>query len=869
METKNQELKDNYLKYSPMIRQYLDIKEKYPDMILFYRVGDFYELFFNDAIVGSKELEIILTGKDAGVEERVPMCGVPHHAVDVYLDTLVNKGYKVGIVEQVEDPKDATTIVRREVTRIVTPGTIMDDGGVARGENNFIVSISFVKGSIVNNIKDYFVLSYLDLTTGEGYVTNIPSNIDLLYSEIIKLKAKEIVVSSSFNTGIFDDLRKTYNFIISKEDNVVLTPYFKNLVDALNKEEVNTYSRLVNYITRTQLRNLVHLQHVIKYDVNSFLRIDFASRRNLELLETLRFQNKKNTLISIIDKTVTAMGSRMIKKNILFPLIDKDKINIRFDIIDLFKKNYLTSNDIRVELDKVYDLERIVGKISYENANPKDLLQLKKSLLGVSNINRLAKEIKLNKYFDLDRDSNKYKEVYTLIDEAINEDAPFSLTDGGVIKAGFNKELDDVKYINKNGKDFILSLEAKERERTGIKTLKVGFNKVFGYYIEISKGALANVKDEYGFIRKQTLVNAERFITQELKEKEALILRAEEKSLELETEIFNDIRNKCKEYINVLQDLSKMISEIDMLLSFTKVANENKYVRPLINADGIVDIKEGRHPVIENAIDSFIPNDVYFDNDKFIMLITGPNMSGKSTYMRQLALTILMAQIGCFVPAKYANLPIFDSIYTRIGASDDIVSGLSTFMVEMEEVNNALSGASNNSLVLFDEIGRGTATYDGMALAQAILEYVHENIKCKTMFSTHYHELTSLEEDLKHLKNVHVSATEDKGDIVFLHKVQDGAIDKSYGINVAKLAKLPNEVIIRASDILNKLENKDDNKNLKNKLSIKNYVTPLIYDSKTELESYVLGEIKNVNVYEMTPMDALNKINELKNKLNK
>ena len=868
METNIQKI--NYMKYSPMIRQYLDIKEKYPDMILFYRVGDFYELFFNDALIGSKELEIILTGKDAGVEERIPMCGVPYHAVDAYLDTLVSKGYKVGIVEQVENPKDATTIVKREVTRIVTPGTIMDDGGVDKGENNFIVSISFVKGSIVNNIKDYFVLSYLDLTTGEGYVTNIPSNIDLLYSEIIKLKAKEIVVNSNFNKAIFDDLKKSYSFLISFEDNITLPPYFKNLVDALNKEEVNTYSRLVNYITRTQLRNLVHLQHVIKYDVNSFLKIDVASRRNLELLETLRFQNKKNTLVSIIDKTVTAMGARMIKKNILFPLIDKEKIIERFDIIDLLKKNYLPSNDIRVELDKVYDLERIVGKISYENANPKDLLQLKKSLTGVFNISKIVNKIGLNKYFDLNKDEGLYKEVYKLIDDAINEDAPFSLKDGGVIKVGYNKELDEVNFINKNGKEFILSLEAKERERTGIKNLKVGFNKVFGYYIEISKGALANVKDEYGFIRKQTLVNAERFITQELKEKEALILRAEEKILELENQIFNDIRNKCKDYIPILQDLSKMISEIDMLLSFAKVANENNYVRPIINDDGIVNIVNGRHPVIEKAIDNFIPNDVYFDKDKYIMLITGPNMSGKSTYMRQVALIILMAQIGCFVPCEKANLPIFDSIYTRIGASDDIVSGLSTFMVEMEEVNNALSGATSNSLVLFDEIGRGTATYDGMALAQAILEYVHEKIKCKTMFSTHYHELTSLEEDLPHLKNVYVSATEDKGDIVFLHKVKDGAVDKSYGVNVAKLAKLPNEVIIRASDILNKLENKDVDKNgLKSKLSIKNYVTPLIYDSKTELETYVLDEIKNVNVYEMTPMDALNKINELKNKLNK
>jgi len=866
MENNTLELLDK-MKYSPMIRQYLEIKEKYQDMILFYRVGDFYELFFNDALIGSRELEIILTGKDAGVEERIPMCGVPFHAVDSYLDTLVSKGYKVGIVEQVEDPKQATDIVKRDVIRIVTPGTIMDDNGVARSENNFLVAISFVKGSIVNNIKDYFVLSYVDLTTGEGYVTNIPSNEDLLYAEIIKLKAREIIVSSNFNKSIFDNLKKTYNFIISIEDNDTLPSFFKNLVDTLNKEEVSTYSRLLNYITRTQLRTLVHMQHVIKYDINSFLKIDIASRKNLELLETLRFQNKKNTLLSVLDQTVTAMGSRYLKKNILFPLINKEAINNRYDIIEIMKKSFLTSSDIRSELTKVYDLERIVGKISYESANPKDLLQLKKSLASVSRIKQLVAKIKLDQYYDFTTDEESIHTVYQLIEDAIDENAPFTLKDGGVIRDGYHKELDEVRNINRNGKNYILSLEAKERERTGIKTLKVGFNKVFGYYIEVSKGACANVKDEFGFIRKQTLVNAERFITQELKEKEALILRAEEKTLELETELFNNVRNECKKYTTILQNLAKTISDLDMLLSFTKVSNENKYVRPNLNDDGILEIMNGRHPVIEINNDNYIPNDIYLDNDKFIMIITGPNMSGKSTYMRQVALTALMAQIGCFVPCKSANLPIFDSIFTRIGASDDIVSGQSTFMVEMMEVNNALSGATDKSLVLFDEIGRGTATYDGMALAQSILEYVHENIHCKTMFSTHYHELTSLEEDLKHLKNVHVSAEENKGDIVFLHKVKDGAIDKSYGVNVAKLAKLPTDVIVRANDILSKLEENSDFD--KSKLSIKNYVAPLIFDSKSDAEVYVLDEIKNANVYEMTPMEAMNKLNELKNKLNK
>ena len=493
------------------------------------------------------------------------------------------------------------------------------------------------------------------------------------------------------------------------------------------------------------------------------------------------------------------------------------------------------------------------------------MLQLKKSLNSVKVIKKLINKMELNKYYDFETDSEKIDSVYRLIDESIKEDAPFSLKDGGVIKDGYNKELDEVRSINKSGKNFILSLEQKERERTGIKTLKVGFNKVFGYYIEVSKGACSSITDDMGFIRKQTLVNAERFITQELKEKEALILRADEKMFELENDLFNEVRNKCKEYTSILQKLAKTISEVDMLVAFAKVSSENKYVRPNINDDGVIEIIGGRHPVIEVNNDNYIPNDVYLDDDKYIMIITGPNMSGKSTYMRQVALTALMAQIGCFVPAKSANLPIFDAIFTRIGASDDIVSGQSTFMVEMMEVNNALSSASKNSLVLFDEIGRGTATYDGMALAQAILEYVHENIKCKTMFSTHYHELTSLEDDLKHLKNVHVCAEETNGEIVFLHKIKDGAIDKSYGVNVAKLAKLPTEVIVRANDILTKLE--DNNDFDKEKLSIKNYVAPLIFDSKSDLEKYVLDEIKDLNVYEMTPMDALNKLNELKNKL--
>ena len=846
------------MKYSPMIRQYIEIKEKYPDTLIFYRVGDFYELFFNDAIVGAKELEIVLTGKDAGVEERVPMAGVPHHAVDSYLDTLTNKGYKVAIVEQVEDPKQAQGIVKRDVVRIVTPGTIIDEVSLDAKQNNFLVSLS------IN--KDEFILSYVDLSTGEGYLTNIPNNDSLVFAEIIKLNAKEIIIPSDFPVEILNPLKQIYSFAISFEDNNSAPSYFKGLLSALSKEEEKNYCRLLNYIVKTQMRTLVHMQKVVKYNINSYLKIDLSSRKNLELLETLRFQNRKNTLLNVLDKCSTAMGSRFLKKSILFPLIDKEQLEKRYNIIEKFKKSFIASSDLRKCLVEVYDLERLVGRISYENANPRDLLQLRKSLENLPKIKKLLEQSNVNDVFDLCKDFDKYKEIFKLIDSSISLDAPYVIKDGNVIKKGYSSELDELKLINLDSKNYILSLEAKERERTGIKTLKVGFNKVFGYFIEVSKLQSELVKDEYGFIRKQTLSNAERYITQELKEKEAMILRAEEKTLELENKLFSDIRNTLKGYTECLQNLAKILAELDMMLSFTKVSNDNKYVRPILNDNGEILIKDGRHPVIETNISvNFIPNDLKMNNNESILLITGPNMSGKSTYMRQVALISIMAQIGCFVPAKSASLPIFDQIFTRIGASDDIVSGQSTFMVEMMEVNNALQFATKNSLVLFDEIGRGTATYDGMALAQSIIEYIHNNISCKTLFSTHYHELTSLESSLSNLKNVHVSAEEVKGEVVFLHKVKDGAIDKSYGINVAKLAKIPLDVILRATDILNKLQ--ENEKYDSDKLSPYNYVAPLVYDSKTEIEEDILNKIKSLNIYEINPMDALNILNELKNKL--
>lgn len=844
------------MQYSPMIRQYLTIKEKYPDVIVFFRLGDFYEMFFNDAIVASKELEIVLTGKDAGTEERVPMCGVPYHAVNSYLDKLTDRGYKVAIVEQTEDPANAKGIVSREVVRIVTPGTVTDGMNLEETDYNFISTVSF--------FKDKYVLAYCDITTGENYLTNLPPSDDILIAELLKLKTKEIVISSTTNKNVFTQIQSVVPLTISIHDDVSEIDYMSKIVEDLDKDEKETFLRLLNYIVLTQKRVLVHMQKVEKYSIKGFMKIDLSSRRNLEILETLRFQNKKNTLLSVLDKCSTAMGSRYLKKNLMFPLVDKELIEKRYDIINKMLKKFIEVSELRSKLEVIYDLERIVGKISYESANPKDLLHLRNSLQVLPEIINLVTKIKINDYFDLKNNIDEFKALYNLLNSSISDDAPFSAKDRGIIKKGYNQELDELNDMNLSGKDYLIDFEAKEKERTGIKNLKIGYNRVFGYFIEIPNGSKNLVKEEFGYVRKQTISTAERYITQELKEKESLILRAEEKASELEYQLFTKIREEAKKYADSLQNLARIISELDMMQSFAKVSNENKYVRPILNNENIIDIKNGRHPVIELTIDNYVPNDVKMNNDDYILLITGPNMSGKSTYMRELALIAIMAQIGCYVPASSASLPVFDAIYTRIGAADDIVSGQSTFMVEMNEVNNALSFATKSSLILFDEIGRGTATYDGMALAQAIIEYIHENIKCKTLFSTHYHELTILEQDLPGLKNVHVSAEEINGDIVFMHKVLKGSVDQSYGINVAKLANIPLDVILRAKDILYKLEI-NEKKGID--LSLSNYQAPLLYDSKTEKETFVLDSIKNANIYAMNPLEAINLLSDLQKKL--
>lgn len=832
-------------KLSPMMLQYLEIKDKYKDVILFFRLGDFYEMFFEDAYTASHELELTLTGKNAGLDDRIPMCGVPHHAVNVYLDKLIEKGFKVAICEQVEDPKDAKGVVKREVIQVVSKGTVMNNESLDENTNNYI-------GSIID-ISHAYVISYTDISTGEINVKIVEHDNDKLLMEILSIGLNEIVIKSNLNKSIIDILRNKYKIIISLYDTELDVEEYKYVYSDIKDERLLiSIKHLLSYLIDTQKRSLSHLQKVKIIDNDLYLKMDANTKRNLELTESLRLKNRNYSLLWLLDKTKTAMGSRMLKNWIENPLIDKMEINKRYDIVESLLEEFILKEELRALLFEVYDLERLCGRIGYGNANARDLLQLKNSIKVLPNIKRILNNLKFYK------DIEELNDLYDLLDRSIDEDAPLTIKEGGIIKSSYNSELDFLKSNRSSGKDFIIKMEAEERDRTGIKNLKVGYNKIFGYYIEVSKGNVPLIKDEYNYERKQTLANCERYVTPLLKEKEALILGAEEKIISLEYNLFLEIRDIVKTYISRIQDVAKVIAEIDVLQSLSTVSEENSYVRPIIVDDRIIDIKENRHPVVEKVIDTeFVPNDIYMDEDTNILVITGPNMAGKSTYMREVVITVIMAQMGSFVPAKECKLPIFDRIYTRIGASDDLVSGDSTFMVEMKEANMAISNATNNSLIIFDELGRGTATYDGLALAQSIIEYIHNHIKCKTLFSTHYHELTKLEEHFKNLKNVHVSALEEDGNITFLHKVKDGSVDKSYGVHVAKLANLPNEVINRANEILGNYENKKEK-------TIKKQIT-LELESNVELkENEIEKRIKEINPLEITPMDALNKIYELK-----
>ena len=822
---------------SPMMREYMKTKDKYSDVLLFYRLGDFYELFFEDAITASHELELTLTGKNAGLKERVPMCGVPYHAVNAYLEKLIDKGYKVAIAEQVEDPKTAKGLVKREVTQIVSKGTLTNSESINEKDYNYIAFLS--------DYTHIYVLSYADLLSGKICTTYIPKNESKLVSELVNLNIKELVVKSNFDVELMYKLKNSYNMFISIFDEVDENKY-SNILSKLDDEKLkDTTRRLLTYITNSLQTNLTHF--------NSVLFIV----KNLELVETLRTKDRTYSLLWLLDKTKTAMGSRLLKEYILMPLVDKEEIKKRQDLIELFNEEFLLKSELQEYLFEIYDLERLTGKVVCSNLNGRDLLQLKNSIHVIPMINKVLNNLKLNELQEFD-------ELENLLERSINPDAPLTIKEGGIIKIGYNSELDELRNIRKNGKDFISQFENEERERTGIKNLKVGYNKVFGYYIEVSKGNIKDIKEEFGYVRKQTISNSERYITPLLKEKEDLILNAEDKINRLEYDLFIEIKEKIKEYIKDLQIVGKELAYLDVMQSLSTVCEENGYVRPNIIDDNVVKIIDGRHPVVEKVIrEDYVKNDFVMDEKTNVLIITGPNMSGKSTYMRSLAVIVIMAQMGSFVPAKgsfvpakEATLPIFDKIFTRIGASDDLVGGESTFMVEMKESANALKNATEKSLIIFDELGRGTSTYDGMSLAGAIIEYIIKNIKCKTLFSTHYHELTTMYNSYDSVKNVHVEVYEEDGDVRFLHKISDGAVDKSYGINVAKLAELPNDVITNAYKILKDLESETPKSNVE-QLSM-DFNEP----KKDELREY----IKTLNPLEMTPLEALNIIYEITKK---
>lgn len=830
---------------SPMMREYLKTKSEYEGIILFYRLGDFYEMFFDDAITASHELELTLTGKQCGLKERVPMCGVPHHAVNIYLEKLIEKGYKVAICEQMEDPKTAKGIVKREVIQIVSAGTLTSTEIVNEKDFNYIASIT-----------DYnylYVLSYADLLSGKIYTTKIEKNNDKLISHIVNLNIKEIVVRDTFDVDLIHKLKSNYNIFISYYDNDELYKgkVFENVTD---QKLIKNTSLLLNYLTNSLKQDLGHIQQVEVIDSGLFLELDKECIKNLELVETIRNKDRQNSLLGFMDKTKTAMGSRLLKSYIISPSIDKTEIIKRQNLVEKLMTEFLLKSELKEYLYEIYDLERLTGKVVCSNLNARDLLQLKTSIKVIPDINNILETLGEEKI-------ETFNELYLILENSIKDDVPLTVKDGGIIKEGYDKEVDELRSIKSGGKDFISNFEREEKERTGIKGLKIGYNKVFGYYIEVPKGQISQVKEEFHYDRKQTISNCERYITPLLKEKENLILNAEEKLNTLEYDIFCKIKEEVKRYIPKLQKASAKIAYYDVMQSFATIAEEHNFVKPTINENSTVEIIKGRHPVVESVISTeYIDNDIIMNENTNILIITGPNMSGKSTYMREFGIIAILNQIGSFVPASKCNLPVFDKIFTRIGASDDLVGGESTFMVEMKESAYALENATKNSLILFDELGRGTSTYDGMSLAGSIIDYIATKIRCKTLFSTHYHELTDMENKLPGIHNVHVSIDETNGDITFLHKVMDGAVDKSYGINVAKLANLPHEVIKKANELLKEYESKSINTS-KTKI-VKQYTLDLEEEKKDELREF----IKGINVLNITPLEAINLLDEIKRK---
>ncbi|MGM9834485.1 MAG: DNA mismatch repair protein MutS [Bacilli bacterium] len=833
-------------KLSPGMQQYYDIKVEHQDEMLFYRLGDFYELFFEDGEICSRELELTLTSKNAGLDERVPMCGVPFHSVRPYIEKLVSKGYKVAICEQLEDPKNTKGIVKRGITQVISKGTIVDYEMLNGHDNNYI-------GSVLD-FKTSYILTYSDISTGEFNLMQIEYNKDKLLNNILNLGIKEIILSDEVDIELINVLHNNYGIEISINTEYLENEYVDIYKDIKDYRYLAGIKHLLYYLVVKQLKNLDHIDKVNIVNPDSYLLMDVHTVRNLELVETLRLKERTYSLIWLLDKCRTAMGSRKLKTWLMNPLKDKMEITKRYDMISKLNDEFILRDKLSGALNEVYDLERLCGKVTCGNLNARDVLQIKRSLSVLPSIKEYVTQLG----FDYEIDT--FNDLYELLEKAIYENPPLGLKEGYLIKDGYNTELDELKSIRSGGKDFLSTLEEEERQRTGIKTLKVGYTKVFGYYIEISKGQTHLVDPSFGYERRQTLTNCERYISQELKEKEALILNAEEKIIEMEFNLFNEIKETIKKQIFKLKITSDIISILDAITSLAVVAEDYNFVKPQLLDDRRIEIIEGRHPVVERVCKfEYVANDVLMNEDIDTLLITGPNMSGKSTYMRELAVIIILAQMGSFVPAKSCKIPIFDKIFTRIGASDDLVSGESTFMVEMKEAKNAICNATQNSLILFDELGRGTATYDGISLAQAILEYISNNIKCKTLFSTHYHELTSLSNNFSSIKNVHVAASEKDGNVTFLHKVQDGAVDKSYGIHVAKLAGMPKELLKRSSEILKIYETKD-----KINTDI-NYQCSFDFDSVEEVkESEALKKLRETDPLKITPMEAINILYEMK-----
>ncbi|KRN27439.1 mutS protein [Lactobacillus selangorensis] len=872
-------------KQTPMMVQYQQIKDQYPDAFLFYRIGDFYELFNDDAIKGSQLLELTLTARNKSVDNPIPMCGVPHHAVQNYIDILIDKGYKVAICEQLEDPRKATGMVKRDVIQLITPGTIIDEKAGSAKENNYLTAV--VKDG------DDYGFAYTDLSTGEMKVSRL-DRLDAVINEMMSLQTKEVVVSHEFPAATVKRFAEM-NILVSYEDEVTVQSEVsfvtQHIADALEKRVLE---QLLTYLIATQKRSLAHLQPAVEYEPSQFLKLDHSAQRNLELTQSLSTGHKSGTLLWLLDETKTAMGGRLLKQWLERPLLNIRQIERRQDKVAALLKHYFERSELQTNLTKVYDLERLAGRVAFGSVNGRDLIQLKTSLEQIPKIKDTLLKINETKAFDDVLDHlDPVDDIRDLIARAIVDEPPLSVKEGGVIRDGYNEQLDQYRDAMQNGKQWIAALETSEREKTGIHNLKIGYNHVFGYYIEVTKSNLAQVP-EARYTRKQTLTNAERFSTPELKEKEQLILEAQDKSTALEYDLFAEIREQVKQQIQRLQKLAQGVAALDVLQSFSVVSENDHYVRPkLVAHKHDIEIVNGRHPVVERVLgqQKYIPNSVTMPKDTNILLITGPNMSGKSTYMRQLALTVIMAQMGCFVPADQATMPVFDQIFTRIGAADDLISGESTFMVEMMEANAALSHATANSLILFDEIGRGTATYDGMALAQAIIEFIHDHVHAKTLFSTHYHELTALEDHLPELKNVHVGAIEKNGELIFLHKMMPGPADKSYGIHVAKLAGLPDSLLKRADQVLQKLEKQgaeleqqqetapasaspqpaviaESNAGDEQQLSLFGEPEQPV-KSLDKASQTVLKQIKQVNLMNETPMDAMNLLNELQQQLMK